>query len=408
MKIMVLAANYPYPDFPFSGIFNERCVLTMNRLCDLVEVVVPRPYTPFFSNFSSKWQIYSKIKSYEERNGIAIHRPPMVQIPKIGASFWIDIGAFICCRNYIRYLHQKNKFNIILSFDLLSSGGLAWRMGRYLNIPACGWAFGSDVKVLKKSSFGKVVNLAIKNLDLVFYQSYELLERAAELCNVKSKDMSSEKHKILPHGIPLPAKVLNKENRESIRCKWGIKDDEIIVISIGRITKEKGIYELLKSISYVCLRNEKIKCILVGAMPAFDESVNVKNEIQKDLILSKHVQVFSACNPNEIWGILSAADIFLFASHKEGMPNSLIEAMAMGVPSVAFEIPPIKELDGDTGSIKKVPPFDTTIFGNEILTLASSPEYRKEIGEKGKQRVSEKYNIERNVAIAITNMEKLI
>jgi glycosyltransferase involved in cell wall biosynthesis len=285
---------------------------------------------------------------------------------------------------------------------------LAWRIGRDLGIPSCGWATGSDVRVSASSSLGKVVIRALANLDLIFFQSSELLESAANLINKSKEEMSSEKYKVLPRGIPTPPQLPTDKMRKKMRLKWGVDSQEIVVLSLGRIIKEKGVYELLDAFSSISQFNKRIICILIGAIPAFDETTTVKINLENDPVLKDRVRIFPACKPNEIWEIFCGADIFAFTSHKEGMPNSLLEAMASGLPAIAFAIPPIEEIDAGTGSLIKVPPFNSKLFAEAILELSESRENRDIIGEKGKKHVMKHFQINKNMACALEEISKVI
>ncbi len=408
LKILVIASNYPYAGFPFSGIFNERCALALQEVCDRIEVLAPRPYAPSFLAFHPRWKRYAAIARFEKRNGIPVHRPPVLQVPGVGGSFWYDLGAYLFCRNYARKLHRESRFDAIVSFDLLGAGGLAWQLGRDLGLPSSGWAFGSDVRVSPASSYGKSVARAVRNLDLVFYQSAELLERAAQLINEPREKMSSFKHVVLAHGIPIPRSFPGPMRRDDIRKSWGVAGDQVVVLCVGRITKQKGVMELLDAASYALSANRSLVFILVGSLPAFDETEIARARIAADAALNGRVRIFPACAPDKIWDVLCGADIFAFPSHNEGMPNSLLEAMAAGLPSVAFAIPAVEELDGGTSSLIKIETFSARQFGREILRLAGSPESRKKTGSMGRRRVTEKFHVTKNMALAVEKIERLV
>jgi glycosyltransferase involved in cell wall biosynthesis len=120
------------------------------------------------------------------------------------------------------------------------------------------------------------------------------------------------------------------------------------------------------------------------------------------------MRLLPACRPDQVWEYLCAADIFAFPSHNEGMPNSLLEAMAMGVPSIAFAIPSILEIDAGTEGIVTVPFKDTSRFADAILHLASSPEKRAQIGAKGKSQVMQRFMVRENMAVAIQELSQVV
>src|SRR5215470_15531914 len=143
LKLLVLAASYPYPAMEFAGIFNERSVLALKEQCELVEVLCPRPYLPpGLSLLRARWKSYSTARSEETRHGVRVFQPACVKNIPIGSSFWADRGVFLQVRRVARRRHESVKFDAILAFDLAGTGGLAWRLGEQLDIPAGGWATG--------------------------------------------------------------------------------------------------------------------------------------------------------------------------------------------------------------------------------------------------------------------------
>jgi glycosyltransferase involved in cell wall biosynthesis len=146
--------------------------------------------------------------------------------------------------------------------------------------------------------------------------------------------------------------------------------------------------------------------LLIGATPGFDESDLVAKAIQTDPALRSRVQLLPACSPEDVWQYLAAADIFAFASHNEGMPNSLLEAMAMALPVVAFAIPAVEEIDGGTETVVKVPPFDTEAFTNALRRLAGEAEERERRGAEGRAIVQSRFLVRRNMAVAAERLRE--
>jgi len=404
MRLLVVVPTYPHPGHPFSGVFNERSVGALNELCNGVEVLVPRPYVPpLVSSCLSRWKMHALTPSFAVRNGINVYRPAYLQIPKVGGAFWLDLGAYLFCRSLARRLHKHARFDAILSFDLVAAGGLAWRLGEELKIPAGGWATGGDLNFLALSSYGQATARALRRLDIVFYQSHDLLKKAATLLGSVTTEMSPERHIVLPRGISIPGCLSKKEMRQRLRVGLGIANEQVLVLYVGRISREKGAYDLINAISLALAKNPKIVCIMLGSLPAFDETTAVQKYLDKLPAVNK-LRIVAACAQENVWEYLSAADIFVFPSHREGMPNSLLEAMVMGVPSVAFAIPPVLEIEAGTRGLALVPPFDSGQFAEEILTLAARPDERSRIGKIGRQRVMEGFIVKNNMAEAIRRL----
>jgi len=409
MRVLVLAPDYPKPGRDFGGLFNERSVNALKDLCDGVEVLVPRPYVPpLFSLLVARWKIYRSTPTYEARNGVPVYRPGYLQIPRMGGAFWVDPAAFFFCRHVARKRHRRATFDAILSFDLAATGGLAWRIGRDLGIPATGWATGGDVRVPKSSSFGRAVIRALQQLDIIFYQSHELLEKGARLLGISADKMSHDRHLVLPRGIPEPPSLPRAQVRDQLRRELKIHDNDVLVLSIGRISREKGTFELLEAVALAAAQDSRITCVVVGSSPAYDESATVQTKLNEIPGIRGKVKVLPACSPDKVWEYLCAADIFAFTSHNEGMPNSLLEAMAMGVPAIAFAIPPVLEIDAGTGALLTVPPLASAPFAEAILVLASSSEARTRLGQKGRSRVLDRFIVKKNMAAALEQLTRIV
>ena len=410
MNILVLASYYPNDGHPFAGIFNERNAIALNKLCGHVEVLAPRPFVPpLLSSVKQRWKAYTKIAPYEIRNGLPVYRPATFEFPKFGRAFWGDQGAFLACKRTARAMHRRVCFDAILSFDLFGTGGLGWRLGKDLAIPASGWAYGRDMALPSGTARERVVIRALQHLDLVFYQSCELRDIAAGLLGVLPNEMSAGKHIVLAHGIPEPPKLPRPKIRKKIRSALGISDEQIVVMNYGRVTYEKGVFELLEAVSLAARKDPRIICVIIGSNPAFDDTAAVQKTLENNPPLRERVQFLPASPPDQTWEFLCAADIFAFPSHQrfEGMPNSLQEAMVMGVPAIAFDIRPVLELEAGTGALVHVPQLDTTLFAEAIIRLAASPKERERIGEIGKDRVLENFMVQKNIARAFQQLSHM-
>ena len=406
MKVLVLAQNYPYPGHPLAAPFNERSVKVLQDLCNGVEVLVPRPYAPpVLSALVQRWHVYAQIPAYEMRQGIPVHRPAHPQLPRLWGAFWVDQAAFWWCRRTAMQMHHRMHFDALLAFDLLGVGGLAWRLGRTLGLPAGGWVTGN---VPSSPSHEKAVARALQNLDVVFYQSRDLLDKAVCLLGMGQCALPAERHLVLPRGIPMPPLLPTTDIRQQIRRAWGIPEQQVLVLSIGRIYRSKGVFELIDAIALAVAKNPHITCVLVGAMPALDETNTVYKTLAAMPELHRHITLLPACPPEKVWDYLCAADLFAFTSHAEGMPNSLLEALAMGVPAVAFAIPPVVELAASAAGVLLVPPQDVIGLAEALVRLAAAPDERARRGAIGKNQVLERFMMHKNMAIALDRLNEVV
>lgn len=407
MNLLLLVSMYPHAGHPFSGVFNERCAAALRPLCDTLEVIAPRPYAPaLVAGLHPRWRVYAQIPPREVRYGISISRPAYLQIPRLGAVLSPVMNCYRPAHRTARAMHRRAHFDAILSFDLIATGDLAWRLGHDLGIPAAGWSTAS-LPITDTSSFAPTVRRAVDRLRLVFYQSQEKRDEVARLLGVPVAELPANRHIVLSRGVPEPPSTPRAELRERIRREWKVGDDQALVLSIGRIVRAKGVFELLEVIAMASSRDPRVTAVLIGAVPGFDDREAVERRIRAISNLQGRVRVLPACEPAAVYDYLCAADIFAFPSHREGMPNSLLEAMSMGVPAIAFAIPPVQEIEAGTGGLVLIPPLSLERFAEAIVGLASDPQERHRIGAIGRALVAERFSVRRNMAAAFARLREM-
>jgi colanic acid/amylovoran biosynthesis glycosyltransferase len=110
------------------------------------------------------------------------------------------------------------------------------------------------------------------------------------------------------------------------------------------------------------------------------------------------VKLPGAVGQDEIRRYYEDADVFVLPSFAEGVPAVLMEAMAMGLPVVTTRVAGIPELveDGQSGFV--VPPGRVDALVEAVRRLASDPELRREMGERGREKVISEYSIDPSAA----------
>ena len=407
MNLLIVVTNYPHAGHPSAGAFNERSARGLQALGHRIEVLAPRPYVPHaLALCRSRWGAYDQIIEHETRDGVVIYRPAYFQLPGTGGALRPDWCAYHACVRRLTDRHKSETYEAILAFNLVVAGGVAWRLARRFGIPAAGWATGNDVRVPANSAHGRAVRAALEHLDLKFYQSAELLERAAALCGTSRQALSTRCHMVLPRGVEA-APAPSPEMRRSVRTRLGVQPGQLMVLFVGRMVKAKGVFDLIDAVDAARRQRRDLVCVLVGAHAGFDESAELRKLLRNTPHLSPYVKVLPACAPESVWQYLNAADIFAFPSHSEGMPNSLLEAMAAGLPALAYAIAPVLEIDNQLGVVKLVPPADVSELARALVELAESPERRWSLGASGRARVLSRYLMQTTMAEALCRLSAL-
>jgi glycosyltransferase involved in cell wall biosynthesis len=163
--------------------------------------------------------------------------------------------------------------------------------------------------------------------------------------------------------------------------------EAVVIASVGRLHPVKGFANLLTAMKSIHARFPDVFLWLVG-----DGEQRTALEAQVRQLGLENVVVFAGMR-RDIPEILTAVDIFTLASHVEGMPNAVLEAMAAGLPVVATQVGGVPEIvvDGQTGLL--VPPADVQALARGLLTLIEDAPLRQRFGVAGRQRVFKRFDI---------------
>lgn len=203
--------------------------------------------------------------------------------------------------------------------------------------------------------------------------------------------INAEKCVVVHNGIDTETKP--SISPFEVRKKLGISEDEILIGTVGSLIKRKRIIDLIDAF-YILTNQTKnsVKCIILGDGSEKDNLIEYakKRKIHEKVI-------FTGFQSNAI-SYINAMDIFVLTSEKEGLPRVILEAMLMGKPVVASNVTGPAELviDGETGFL--VPVRHPEVLANCILKLIKNPELRKQMGERARKRVIEKFSIEKYIA----------
>ncbi|MBP5692300.1 MAG: glycosyltransferase family 4 protein [Bacteroidales bacterium] len=141
---------------------------------------------------------------------------------------------------------------------------------------------------------------------------------------------------------------------DEVKAKAGNlrKDDVFTFLFVGRVVADKGINELVEAFSKLYDEKPNIRLLLVGG---FEEGVDPVSEKTKDLILN-HEGISLYGWKDDVREFYAASDCFVLPSYREGFPNSVLEAGAMGKPCIVTDINGANEIivEGENGLI--VPP----------------------------------------------------
>ncbi|MEO8286219.1 MAG: glycosyltransferase family 4 protein [Chloroflexota bacterium] len=202
------------------------------------------------------------------------------------------------------------------------------------------------------------------------------------------------KIRLLPGGLGIdleqydPAQ-LDRDELCRKRSQLGLADDALVVGYVGRLVREKGLVELMEAFKQFAAIVPEARLLVVGPYDA-EKPDSVTPEVANDYgIADKTVFTGMRTDTVDLYGLI---DIFVLPSYREGMPRSVMEAQAMGLPVITTDARGCHEsiLDGETGLI--VPTRDARALAEALQKLAGDGELRRSMGEAGRKFAARRYD----------------
>ena len=193
------------------------------------------------------------------------------------------------------------------------------------------------------------------------------------------------------------------EAKRAVSEELSIPDHHEIILFFGRVIREKGTFVLVEAAEKICAQRTDICFLLAGGGPSIGELEKVirANRLQDNIKLLGW--------RDDIHHLLKSADIFTLPSYYcEGLPVSVLEAMACGKPVVTTRHRGCEDavVDGETGFL--VPVKDSTALAEKITALIDSRKLREEMGLAGRRRVEQHFELEDCTKQIVEALEKAI
>ena len=187
-------------------------------------------------------------------------------------------------------------------------------------------------------------------------------------------------------GVDLNRFQPSKIHRNLIRKQLNIKDDFVIFLFVGRLKKEKGIFELVKAFKNVSEKCDNVALLVVGP----DEE-GIKRELISCLATCKELVRFVdfTKTPEKY---MSASDIFVLPSYREGFGSVIIEAASCGLPSIGSNIYGLSDAIkvGETGLLVSV--RSSKLLEKAMLKLVNNDKMCNEMSLNARRRVTHNFS----------------
>lgn len=229
---------------------------------------------------------------------------------------------------------------------------------------------------------GFAANWGLRQADAVMSNAHAVAARIAERCN-----FARENIQVIPNGVEVPP-TTRPGVGPKIREQLAIPKDALVIGSIGRLAEVKGFEVAIQATVDAVARGYKVHLLIVGEGPQRAKLT----ELAESGGISQRVHFVG--QQEVIGDFLAAMDVYVNVSHSEGMSQSLVEAMAAGLPLIATDVgDSALVLGNDSKCGRIVPPADPVGLSAAVVELAN-PALRKQFALQARERHRREFSSE--------------
>lgn len=389
MRILVISQMFPCARHPASAIFFANLMKQLAPKVSELIIVTPRVYVPrFLTKINKKWSKWYLDPMITRENGMEIIRPYFMSFRGQKYEGINGLLMYLSLRNFIKNLVKKRKIELMLGYNMIPEGIATVCLAKDLKLPTGFWAIGSDVNEFAKYNCINyyLSRKCIEESDIIFTESKDLENKirsfSAKPINVRTfyKGIDVLNFKELPH-------------KSDLLKKLGLSERKRYILFVGRLIYNKGIYEIAQAFSVISKKYPDIDLILIG------------EEIEKEHLVKKFKQerilnrvIFKGIIPyKEIAYYMKVSDLLCLPSWAEGLPNVVMEAMAVGLPVVASNVGGIPEILENEVTGLSVPAKNDKKLTYAIIRMIEDKELREQCIKNAMRLIYEKFDVRKNV-----------
>jgi glycosyltransferase involved in cell wall biosynthesis len=256
-----------------------------------------------------------------------------------------------------------------------------------LRLPLAVSLHGSDIFVAQRHPvFRWVVRSVFRQAAVVTACSPDLAAGAIDL------GAAPDKVHIIPYGVD-PARF-HPAVTPLARADFGLAADDIVLASVGRVVPKKGFDVLIRALPAIRQSAARVHLLIGGEGP----QIEALRHLAEELGVTDHVHLPGVIPWDRVPAFLAMCDLFVLpsvrdaAGNMDGLPNVLLEAMAMGKPVVASQLGgvPLVIRDGENGLL--CPPGDAAALSEALRSLIADGERRKAFGAAARRVAEEQHS----------------
>lgn len=299
-----------------------------------------------------------------------------------------DVAAFFELVRVIRRLRLD-----VLHTHTPKAGVMGRIAGRLAGVPVvvntCHglWARPEDALLKRVFVYG-LEALAIRFSDYEFFQN-------AEDARTLGRFLKKGRWRVVGNGIDLQRFRPDPEGRARVRAEWGVRDDQLVVGTIGRRVREKGLAEFAEAAHRL---SDKAVFVWVGPEDDTDAATHVPRQDNVRFVGER----------SDMPAVYSALDVFALASYREGFSRASMEAAACGLPLVLSDIRGCREIGTDQEHLLLVAPQSAHELTAGIERLLQDAELRIRLGANASKRALAEFDQRRVAQVSLATYARLL
>ena len=216
---------------------------------------------------------------------------------------------------------------------------------------------------------------------------------AVKTAAIRDLRVASERVTVILEGRD-PARLghANAQRKMVAREALGLEEDQIVLLNVGRQDFQKGQCYLLEAVANLVARHPRL-VLLVAGRPG-DASGDL-DRLRDRLGLKDQVRFLG--HREDVPELLAAADLFVFPSFYEGLPGAAVEAMALGLPIVASNIEPVREIVEEGRNAILVRPASTGELASAIERILRDRTMAEAFGRRSREIFEEQFTLEPSI-----------
>lgn len=275
---------------------------------------------------------------------------------------------------------KKNKIQIVNSHHFVSLFYLFWA-SRMTGKPLMHTEHSKWEMEDLTPFWNRVFKFFLNRIEMVSAVSSLAYEHLYNVYNVDKERLA-----LVQNGIDL--NQFKKNNEKTIsRKSLGLKENDIVIGIVGNLRIEKNQQLLIRALALLSKTSKKYKIVLVGNGPCRNDLEELSAE------LGVTDQSIFAGTRNDVPNIYGIFDMYCLTSHYEGLPLTILEAMASSVPVIGTDVLGIRELISNHKNGILVPDNNPKALAEAVVLLAGDNGRNEEIAENAYKLVSEQYNL---------------